>query len=111
MAPKPPGLRRPQAAFGRVVGCLALPVHALPRHGADLGGVVALLQLGELPAALDAGLLAIVAGENHFGPGLARGGLSEAVLGEVLRYGIGWCQADDAPPVMRSSDAGRDRVR
>ena len=63
-----------KAAFGQIARRLALPVHALPRHLGDFGRTVPLPQLREHPAALDAGELAVVAGEDDFCPGLTRGG-------------------------------------
>ena len=64
------GLGEP--SLRQVVRRLPLPIDALPRHRGDLRRAVPLRQLGEQPAALDAGELAVIAGEDQLGAGLAR---------------------------------------
>jgi hypothetical protein len=61
---------------------LSLPVHLLTRHLGDFGRTVTLLQFGEQPAALNAGELPVIAGEDHLGAGLARH--SQQLAGDAI---------------------------
>ena len=59
------GLGEP--ALGQVARRLPLPVDALAGDLGDFRRAVPLAQFGEQPAALDAGELPVVAGEDHLG--------------------------------------------
>ena len=65
------GIGKP--SFGQVLRGSALPIDALPGDFGDFGRAMAGLQLGEQPAALDRGELAVVAGEDQLGAGGSRG--------------------------------------
>jgi hypothetical protein len=61
-----------EPSLGQVTRRGPLPVDTLAGDLADFRRAVPLAQLGEQPAALDAGELAVIAGEDHLRPGLLR---------------------------------------
>ena len=61
-----------EPSLGQVTRRGPLPVDTLAGDLADFRRAVPLAQLGEQPAALDAGELAVIAGEDHLGAGLLR---------------------------------------
>ena len=100
--------RSVEPALGQVARRLPLPVHLLPRHLGDLGRPVRFAQFGKQPASLDAGELAVVAGEDDLGAGRFR--LSQQLAGHpAVQHGRLVHHHDRAPVPARAAVLEREQ--